>query len=929
VVLDSLAEAMTFLDREKELALLVRALERLKEGEGKVVFVSGEAGIGKTRLVSEFRKHVVRSGVTFLTGTCYEQEQSTPYSPWVDILRTASRQGGSARDWMKKLHPRIIGEVGKLVPSVLSDAKEAGLGGWISGEVTSTSVMSVSAEQDRMRLFQSVSDFVFSLAESRKGLALFFDDVVWADEASLQLLHYVARRIEHEPIVLIATFRDSEVREEHPLQKILLDLHRQRISEQIAVMRLTHDYVSKLIENQLAATPAGKVAAPLIELIFKRTGGNPFFIEEMVHNLLERNDLVRIGDEWTINQELGQMEIPSSVRALVKQRVDLLEPKARDLLSIASIIGMDFDHDVLVEVSGIKEEDLIVLVEELLKGRLIREERVEHKVHYVFVDEQFREFLFDELSVIRKRRYHLLIAKAIEKVRREEIGNYLSALAYHYVEADDIPKALEYSRKAGEQALTLYAYFEATKHFTNALELTGSQDKENRLALISKLADISYRRSDRKAESYYLQAIELALELGKNDYAANIYSNLGLWYWIEGGDTKACIETCMKGLEVLKGMPMTYQESSICQSLARVHALTGSPSESLKWVDRAIVIAEKLGAKDILAQAYQTRSICTPIERKDDGIRDLDTALRFALESHNDDAACRAYLNLGTMLCEIKGDYRKGQELYQKGIDFARKVGFVSYQATLEGDNLYDCLFPLGEWGEAERLGNKYLVERKDFGERYLLSSKVCLASIALARGNFDRVRLLVDQILPEAERVGWHEFIASGRHLAGQLALEEGRVEEAKQDFQAGLNELKDAHASLQPLRIEMSCLLADVFLRRKDPEAAKMVLAEASMLSDALKEEWAESFVLAEEARIAEFEGRYEDAERVLQECAARWRKVHRPYVLALSLANISRVQKKLKRKEQEVKQSEQEASAIFAQLGITKSISESLAA
>src|SRR5713101_5452083 len=412
----------------------------------------------------------------FVEGSSFEQEGSTPYSPWVEIIQQLLKKIPAAT--FRKTPEWAISEIGVIVPQILSQASGLGLKAWLKGP-RSTSTLLPAADQDRIRLFQAISELL-SLVED-KGLVVFLDDLVWADPLSLQMFHYLARRAGDRKMMLIGAYRDLELRDDHPLAVMVRDLSRHRASHQLAIGRFTDEYVSSLLTKQLGSP----VSKELSQLIFSRTSGNPFFVEEVVRSLVERGLLVRSGEGWTVSGG-KQVEIPSSIRTIIKQRTSSLSEECVQLLSIASLVGMEFDFDILRRASGFPEEESMALLESAVKLRLVHERKVASKVLYYFADEQVLDFFREQLSLLRARKYHAAIGRAMEEVYGSRIEDRLGELAYHFVEAASVDKAREYSIRAGDRSARMYAHSDARRHWANALELMPEDDAEGRLALMTK-----------------------------------------------------------------------------------------------------------------------------------------------------------------------------------------------------------------------------------------------------------------------------------------------------------------------------------------------------------------------------------------------------------------------------------------------------------
>ena len=908
-----LGREISFVDREKELSTLMNLHDKALEGQGQVLFITGEAGIGKTRLVTEFGQHARAFGSVFASGTSYEQEAAPPYAPWIDVLRSVI--GETRREVLAKIPGIWAAEISRLVPELAIQAKELGIKGWILGRETS-SFITPTTDQERVRLFQAVTDFLITASQQRP-LIVFLDDLLWADTASLQLFHYVARRISRQKIMLVATYRDVELEESHPLNRMILDLNRERLLQQIVLSRFTIDFVAKLISNNLGE---GEVSEELAQLIYDKTRGNPFFTEEVLRSLVEQGAVFKGDAGWAV-KDVVSVQIPRSVKAVIKQRVAHLPGECTQILSITSVVGMQFSLNLLTKIAEDDVDKLIELVESALKARLVEEKQIGKEVVYVFADEQIRDFLYEEISLIRRRKFHIKVGQAIEELGQDYVDSHVDELAHHYIQGGDIAKAADYSVKAGDYAAKIYANQEAVKHYTNALELLEEAQPEKRLDIIAKSAYASLRLGDfRECESFCRKAIELAENLGDVKRNAELHGLLGMSVWWSTNDPPGALKILQEGLKIIEKLEGTVEEAAICQHISRIYALTGEEQTAIPWCQRAINIAKKSGANEVLAQAYQSLAISLPVEKKNDILTYLEESRRISLENKLEDPACRAHVNLGSVYSLLKGDYKKAEDIYLKGMDYARRVGFPAYGEWMVGELAHFVYIPLGEWDKSEQITLASLPVAQELGELYLLRAKLPLVFSNLYRGNLDKVESLLMEILPIAEKSHWTELLLSCYEAAGRLYLE-------KKDFVNALKPLTKAKELLvqgitQGLFLQTMFVKLRVHLEAQQLSEAEETYRQIRQLATAIDEPWSTAFYHWATGIMAISREKMSESIDDLKKAAEIFRQVGRKYELAIVLQTLSQTLWSLD-KENEAEQTLDETERIFKELSAKRDL------
>jgi hypothetical protein len=341
-----------------------------------------------------------------------------------------------------------------------------------------------------MALVEAVYQFFAHVTAEETPLLLFLDDLHWADEGTLALLHALARRAQSLRLVIVGTYRDVELDTRHPLERALVAMSRERLYERISLRRLPEPAVAQMVAALLdrggesreeGGAPAERVAGrggdtiptAFIAALAHETEGNPFFIEEVVKHLVEEGAIYREGGRWQI-QPLGEFRVPQSIKVTIGRRLERLSEESRETLTLASVIGQQFTFDVHLKASGLDEDRLLDVIEECLGAHLVVEERVGREEVYRFQHAQIRAVLYDEVSLRRKARLHARVGAALEEVYAGNEEAHLDELAHHFSQVHTIPgveKAVEYSLRAGEKARRLYANEEAVKHLMTALEL--------------------------------------------------------------------------------------------------------------------------------------------------------------------------------------------------------------------------------------------------------------------------------------------------------------------------------------------------------------------------------------------------------------------------------------------------------------------------
>ncbi len=489
-----------FVGRHDEQIRLGACLDALLEGrQGSLALIAGEPGVGKTRLATELSVIAQDRGARVLTGRAYESEGLPPYFPFADAL------GQFLRARPPGELARIIAGDGAYVVRMLPELRSA---------VSTTEPAALSPEAERYLLFEAACNLLARLAEEAP-LVLLLDDLHWADHASVHLLQHLARRIANAAVLVIATYREVELGDGHPLSDLVAEIARRGPGECFALQPLSRDDTAELVEDVLGERPAAGIA----DALYAKAEGNPFFTEELVRNIREHAPA-----EVELPARPAGTTVPEGVRQVVLQRVGLLSEAANSLLVRCAVLGHELTLGRIGAVVQLEEDALLELIEQTLDARALREAGD----GLAFAHPLIRETLYQGLPGPRRRLLHGQVGDALEQLYGAAVELHLPELAHHFLEAATDPasaaKALDYARRAATQAMDVFAYEDAVvfyRHALDTLERLGTSDRAARCDLLLALGDAQRRAGDGAgAEEAFRQAAAIAEVGGLADQLA-------------------------------------------------------------------------------------------------------------------------------------------------------------------------------------------------------------------------------------------------------------------------------------------------------------------------------------------------------------------------------------------------------------------------
>lgn len=475
-----------FVGRARELLQLRDCWDETLGGQRRLVMVTGEPGIGKTRLASRFAARAHDDGGTVLYGACAE-EGLLPYQPFVEALRhyVASASTATLRAHVGANGPvlaRLIPELTRKLPDILDRTQPAG---------TLASPVRDDPESERYWFFEAILALLDAISAQRP-LVLILDDLHWADAPTLQLLKHLMRAPTEASVFIIGTYREGEKHQSEALTGALADLRRGRAFEELPLGGLAGPDTAAMIEEWAGQQVPVEVSA----LIAERTEGNPFFIEEVLAHLWEASAIGGREEQWAsrLATSIEEYGIPAGILDVINWRLARLSTACNSLLTLAAVMGREFEYAVVEHASDRSSDELLDSLDEGLAANLVREVPG-RPGWYTFTHALIRDALYGGLAVARRIRKHRQVAEALEELVGDR-DEYLSELAYHFSEAalehGDAAKAIAYAKRAGSRATSLFAYEEAAQHFERALRAQALQpepDQHERFEILIELGE--------------------------------------------------------------------------------------------------------------------------------------------------------------------------------------------------------------------------------------------------------------------------------------------------------------------------------------------------------------------------------------------------------------------------------------------------------
>jgi class 3 adenylate cyclase len=721
-----------FVGRQRELEGLVTAAKHTIAGTRTVAFLCGEPGIGKTTLCRQLARSAHDLGACVLYGRC-DEDLGASYQPFAEALAHLVVHADEPM-----LAEHVAEHGGALLGLVPALAKRL-------PDVQPT--QSADPDSERVRLFGAVVGLL-SAASAEGGLLFVVDDLHWADRASLQLLRHVCASTQLSKVMVLGTYRDSELSAGDALSDALASITREAPTERFDLVGLEDIEVIAMMEA-VAGHTMDQDGVDLAHAVKRETEGNPFFTTELLRHLAETGLIYQDATgHWVATDDLSTKGLPQSVRQVVGQRVDRLGEDARKVLSQAAVIGRDFDIDVLSAVTGVDEDAVLDVVDRAVQAGLLTE--VEGVLdRYSFAHALTQHTLYEDLGASRRARAHRKVADALEQLYGSAPQARAAELARHFVAATktaDAAKAVTYCKLAGDQALAQVAPSDAVGWFAQALDLYPQlpPDEELRCDLLIGLGTAQIRTGDPAHRQTLLDAAAIAQAMGDRDrLVAAALANNRTGVSAAGKvdhDRVAVLDAALEAvgtgdsseraqLLAILGCELTFEsdrgrarplmsdalamarrlDDPFCflRVTSRVHVAWPSPDtveERLADLARAVSLAEALGdAKAGFDAHYARATACLQVADRSGFDAHVDAATELA------ERVGEPYTRWRAKVTEAMRSYLTGDlDRAQQEAEAALAVGSPSVPEAMHcyASQLIDVYRALGSWSELSEISD-------------------------------------------------------------------------------------------------------------------------------------------------------------------------------------------------------------------------------
>ncbi|MBS1250074.1 MAG: Photosystem I assembly protein Ycf3 [Chloroflexi bacterium] len=799
--------------RQSEFMRLQRAIDTaIQEQRGELVLVEGEAGIGKSRLVSELKDHLGKAPWRILEGRSLTYRRSIPYWIFIELMRGyfgihGEQADAEIRERLAQKTSRTLGEQSKEVLPYLEHLFSLSP----SEESDAERLRYLEGEQLRQQIFLAVQELWVAEAR-RQPLFLILEDLHWADEASIKLFVFLLNSLKHTPLVLCGVSRSFS---EDGLSEIISKASR-RLPEHFQKIKVKP--LSKTQSEELFSRLVGDADLPktFVKQIIQRSSGNPLFLEELLRMLIDSNQIIRKNGTWKLGEEGESIGIPATLEALALTRFDRLLPEQRRIVQVAAVIGRDFNFNVLSEVADVaSQQELETVLALLVKRGFIQHKSKTEKQNYLFRHVITSDAIYGTLLRKERKELHEAVGAAIEKVYADRINEHVELLARHYSWSSNLERALHYLILAGkrasrayvnnqarghyEQALEILPHVEhndlqklqiyvgladvllfvgeyegARKHYHEALEVVEhapEQDEfiKTQVAVCRKIGTTFERQGDfQNALSHLEDAQQLFFSLDSEEIfneGAKIKNEIG-WIHFRQGEGEQAERYLREALEIVQGSSHYQVIASILNRLGGVYFQKGELAQAADFLRKSLVLQEEIGDLAAVARSYNNLGLLEwRRENWDNALKNYEQSMELNASLGDIEATIHLQGNIGILYID-KGDLRQAKYHLEQCLNKACDIGHsflegaaylqlaLYWMATREWDKTIDyCERSLRIYNE--------IGSQESFVDLYW-----CKGEAYLGLGEFSKAEKSCKAALESIDKAP-----------AGQYTLEEARV--------------------------------------------------------------------------------------------------------------------------------------------------------
>ncbi len=881
-----ISQNTSLVGREQELELLLELSETVLVGLGRVGLILGEPGIGKSRLIMEWKRRlkslhkatpirwIEAYGLAFgqelayhllknLLRSAMDITDTTPDDKVLDILEMTIEEEICPDE------ENLLLYLAHLLDLNLSDQEEA-------------QIHLLGAQELRSKYLYAIQVF-FRCLSNEQPLIIILEDLHWADASSVDLLLELLSLTASSPILFCLVSRQDH----DSIGWTLVQAARERIGPRLTEIKLenlseseSQSFVKQLINIE-------EIPEIIKNVVLGKSEGNPYFIEELVRMLINEDVLIKQGERYSVAPKIDENKIPDSLQGLLTARIDRLSDEARLTLRIASVIGRAFPEKVIQNVmqEHAPEVDLLAQLNVLETIRMIKVAQVKPSLTYKFHHILLHDAVYHSIVETDRVTLHRSVGLALEKLYHNQEERLASQLAHHFMQAKDAEKALHYLDVAGHVSMNAYATAEAEVYFSKAVQL--AIEPEQLAHLYSDLGEaLAQQGKHRDAIHAWKDAIGYFCDLGETDRLARIYAWSARSAWWGYGPQRS-LEICLEGLETVEGAQESPDIAYLVHETGRAYLFNDLPEKARAFSEQALEMAKRLNAVEVQAESLATIGIL-PMIKPQQAIDALEMAVKISETNNLYGSGSRAYINLAAVMDNL-GEVRLARDYRMRAIQLGKKIGGISDEKLIQQTIAKASLW-LADFADAEaRL--KQISQTTQHNETYLTENAHTLSFLEGClhrfKGEFNLAIETFTDLIDRSRQIGDQQQLVEGHRALAETILEPHLIGDSKNngsDIDITLNMLTDVQKQTQSdpslSTVSFFCLLSDVY-------AQKQQFLKAQQALDTAEEAYRDQPIMQDRARVIIAKARLEagqshiqkaidllhEADRLLEKMEGRW--------------------------------------------------------
>jgi len=888
--------------RTRELDLLLELSETVLAGLGRVGVILGEPGIGKSRLVLEWKRKLLTlhqptqirwieaRGLAFGRELAYHLLKSLVRAG-LAISETESPE--KVKSTLRHVLDDLLGIDKERLYLYLAHLMDLGL-----SNTEEEQVHQLNAQELRAQYLHALRALFRAIA-LEQPVIIVLEDLHWADASSVDLMIDLLPLTASSPILFCLVSRS----ERDAIGWQLIAAAREQIGPRLTEINLEN--LGETESQTLVQTLLEIEELPDIirKMVLEKSEGNPYFIEELVRMLINENVLTRKNDVWAVDSEVNPNKIPDSIQGLLIARIDRLPPEARMTLRVASVIGRHFPERVIERVLKAHSE-AIVLMEQLSVLEsigMIRVAQVNPELSYAFQHILLHDAAYRSIVDEDRGHLHLTVGQVLEELYPKQYNRLASQLAHHFLEGQDNEKAFIYFDIAGHVAMDSFANVEAEHYFDQAIKLT--EDREKLAHLYADLGEsLAQQSKHREAVRAWEQAITHYRELNAYDRLGRIYawSARSAWWTY---DPKRSLEICLEGLEAVENAVESPDIAYLIHETGRAYLFNNEPEKAQSYCEQALEMSKRLNAYDVQAESLATIGIL-PNVKPQQAVAALEMAVKIS-ESHNlYGPASRAYINLAAVIDKL-GDVRLAREYRNRAIQLGNKAGGVTDE-TLVQQAIINASLWLGDFDDArqriERM-RQYSRQNDSYLEESTLDQIYLEGLYHRLSGNFSNaIEIFTDLIDRSRQTNDLERHLHASKALA-EIILESNFLEDSEAtstNLEITFGMINEIVQSMRQSKLQIDaatqCLLSDIHALKGNWEKAEEALAAADRSYRAQPDMQDRVRIVLSQARLEISRENYDDALtsfeeslKMLETMEGRWWRIRA--LLEMGISHLKR--------------------------------------